>query len=131
MPGRGEPRLRLRRRVLGSEVTLWALEPEVVASINEQGVNEMFLPGVKLPNTLHAVNDLAAMVMQDALLMVAPAQFVRGTCERLAAAGFGRLSTYSYLQQRDRTTELEVDERSYRGTFPQSVGGAEWTPPLR
>ena len=38
----------------------------------------MFLPGVKLPDTLRAVNDLAAMVMQDALLMVAPAQFVRG-----------------------------------------------------
>lgn len=71
----------------GGEVTLWALEPEVVASINERGVNEMFLPGVKLPDTLHAVNDLAAMLTQDALLMVAPAQFVRGTCERLALAG--------------------------------------------
>ncbi len=71
----------------GSDVTLWAREPEVVASINGRGVNEMFLPGVKLPDTLRAVNDLAAMLTQDALLMVAPAQFVRGTCERLAAAG--------------------------------------------
>lgn len=71
----------------GSEVTLWALEPEVVASINERGVNEMFLPGVKLPDTLHAVNNLEAMLAQEALLMVAPAQFVRGTCEALASAG--------------------------------------------
>lgn len=71
----------------GSDVTLWAREPEVVASINGRGENEMFLPGVKLPDTLRAVNDLAAMLTQDALLMVAPAQFVRGTCERLAAAG--------------------------------------------
>ena len=71
----------------GSEVTLWAREPEVVASINKRQVNEMFLPGVKLPDTVHAVNDLEAMLVQDALLMVAPAQYVRGTCERLASDG--------------------------------------------
>ena len=71
----------------GSEVTLWAREPEVVASINGRGVNEMFLPGVKLPDTIHAVNDLEAMLAQDALLMVAPAQYVGSTCEGLASAG--------------------------------------------
>ena len=41
-----------------SEVTLWAREPEVVASINGRQKNEMFLPGIKLPDTVHAVNDL-------------------------------------------------------------------------
>ena len=71
----------------GSKVTLWAREPEVVASINGRGVNEMFLPGIKLPNTVHAVNDLGAMLVQDALLMVAPAQYVGSTCEGLASAG--------------------------------------------
>ena len=73
----------------GSEVTLWAREPEVVASINGQGVNEMFLPSIKLPDTIHAVNDLDAMLAQDVLLMVAPAQYVRSTCERLASDGLG------------------------------------------
>ena len=71
----------------GSDVTLWALEPEVVVSINERQVNEMFLPGIELPDTVHAVNDLGAMLGQDVLLMVAPAQYVRGTCEQLASAG--------------------------------------------
>ena len=71
----------------GSDVTLWAREPEVVASINGRGVNEMFLPGIKLPDTINAVNDLDAMLAQDALLMVAPAQYVGSTCEGLAAAG--------------------------------------------
>ena len=42
----------------GSEVTLWAREPEVVASINGRQENEMFLPGIKLPDTVHAANDL-------------------------------------------------------------------------
>ena len=71
----------------GSDVTLWAREPEVVASINGRGVNEMFLPGVKLPDTVHAINDLEAILSQDALLMVAPAQYVGSTCEELASAG--------------------------------------------
>ena len=71
----------------GSDVTLWALEPEVVASINGRQENEMFLPGVKLPDTVHAVNDLEAMSAQDALLMVAPAQYVGSTCEGLVSAG--------------------------------------------
>ena len=71
----------------GSEVTLWAREPEVVASINGWQVNEMFLPVIELPDTIHAVNDLDAMLAQDALLMVAPAQYVRGTCEGLASDG--------------------------------------------
>ncbi len=69
----------------GSEVTLWAREPEVVTSINGWQENEMFLPGIKLPDTIHAVNDLDAMLAQDALLMVAPAQYVRRTCEGLAS----------------------------------------------
>ena len=71
----------------GSEVTLWAREPEVVASVNGRQENEMFLPGIKLPDTVHAVNDLEAMLAQDALLMVAPAQYVGSTCEGLASAG--------------------------------------------
>ena len=71
----------------GSEVTLWAREPEVVASINGRGVNEMFLPGIELPDTVHAINDLGAMLAQDALLMVAPAQYVGSTCEQLASDG--------------------------------------------
>ena len=70
-----------------SEVTLWAREPEVVASINGRQENEMFLPGIKLPDTVHAVNDLEAILAQDALLMVAPAQYVGITCEGLASAG--------------------------------------------
>ena len=71
----------------GSDVTLWAREPDVVASINGREENEMFLPGIKLPDTVHAVNDLEAMLAQDALLMVAPAQYVGSTCEGLASAG--------------------------------------------
>ena len=71
----------------GNIVTLWALEPEVVASINGRQENEMFLPDIKLPDTVHAVNDLEAMLAQDALLMVAPAQYVGSTCEGLASAG--------------------------------------------
>ena len=71
----------------GSDVTLWAREPEVVASINGRQENEMFLPNIKLPDNIRAVNNLETMLAQDALLMVAPAQYVGSTCEGLASAG--------------------------------------------
>ena len=83
----------------GSEVTLWGTGTGGCGIYQRRGVNEMFLPGVKLPDTLRAVNDLAAMVMQDALLMVGTApnmwglpvsDWLRGRSERL--------SPYNYLQ---------------------------------
>ena len=101
----------------GSEVTLWAREPEVVASINARGVNEMFLPGVKLPDTIRAVNDLAAMLAQEALLMVAPAQYVRGTCEGLASDGLDSARPIVICSKGDRTGQLNADERSCGGAL--------------
>ena len=67
-------------------VTLWALEAEVVASINEARENRAFLPGVPLAETIVATGDLADLVAADALLVVAPAQHVRAV---LASAPVG------------------------------------------
>ncbi|MFC7048076.1 NAD(P)H-dependent glycerol-3-phosphate dehydrogenase [Emcibacter nanhaiensis] len=61
----------------GNEVTIRAREPEVVASINEQRENSLFLPGVEIPSNIKAVADFAELDTPDFLLMVAPAQFVR------------------------------------------------------
>ncbi len=71
----------------GREVTLWAREPEVVASINAQHENTMFLSGIELPFGVHATNDLGTMLQQDVLFLVVPAQYLRATCERLYSDG--------------------------------------------
>jgi len=67
----------------GREVILWARENDVVTSINEDHENKMFLSAVALPENLKATADLGEMAGVDAVLMVAPAQFVRATAEQL------------------------------------------------
>ncbi len=62
----------------GHEVTVWALEPEVVAGINEQHRNPLFLSEIDLPENLHATGDLGGAVRKaDMVLVVIPSQFVR------------------------------------------------------
>ena len=68
----------------GREVTLWAREPEVTASIANARENRMFLSGVKLPSAIAASGDISVAAGADAVLMVAPAQHMR---EIVAALG--------------------------------------------
>lgn len=69
----------------GLPVILWAREPEVVQSICDTHQNHLFLPGYALPKEVRAEGDLAVAVADaDAVLLVVPSQFLRGTCQRLA-----------------------------------------------
>lgn len=67
----------------GRDVLLWAREPEVVESINESHVNALFLSAVPLPESIRATGDLADLQGCDALLVVAPAQHVRGVLSQI------------------------------------------------
>ena len=61
----------------GEPVLLWAREPEVVASVNATHENPLFLAGVSLPASIEATGSFEALAGCEALLIVAPAQFVR------------------------------------------------------
>ena len=69
-------------RRAGRDVTLWAREEEVVASINQTGRNALFLPDIALEG-VRATGDLAEMGAQDALLLVVPSQFLAAVCRQL------------------------------------------------
>lgn len=58
----------------GDPVTLWALEPDVVAAINGGHENPLYLPGTPLSPAIRATGDLTALADADALLIVTPAQ---------------------------------------------------------
>ena len=60
----------------GSEVLVWAREPELVAEINASHTNSLFLPSASLAEGVHATNDLADLAGLSALLLVVPAQFL-------------------------------------------------------
>jgi glycerol-3-phosphate dehydrogenase (NAD(P)+) len=69
----------------GHEVTLWALEDDVVARIDRERENRVYLPGIQLPEALKATNDLARAVSGAELVVsVVPSQFVAGVMGKAA-----------------------------------------------
>ena len=88
----------------GSEVLLWARESELVAEINEERTNTLFLANAKLAKTITATNHIGDLSLFDVLLLVAPAQHLAAVladlpdrprdlvlCAKGIEAGSGRL----------------------------------------
>jgi len=71
----------------GDEVPVWAFEPEVADAINSAHENRLYLPGIALSPAIHASSDLAVLASCDALLIVAPAQHLRGVVASLPRGG--------------------------------------------
>jgi glycerol-3-phosphate dehydrogenase (NAD(P)+) len=66
------------------KVCLWAHEAEVCASIAQKRVNELFLPGRIIPESVMATNDLnAALDQADIVVSVMPSQHCRSLFERI------------------------------------------------
>ena len=65
-------------------VRLWAHEPDVCESITRRRVNERFLPGRVIPDSVAASNDLAtALNGAQIVVSVMPSQHCRGLFERM------------------------------------------------
>ena len=68
----------------GADVTLWAHEAEIVASVRAKRENAVFLPGVALDAAITATNDLSAAARAEAILLVVPTQHLGGVARALA-----------------------------------------------
>jgi len=88
----------------GTQVLLWAREPELVAEINAAHSNSMFLPGAQLARSITATGAIADLAEVSVLLAVVPAQFLGSVlgglpagerdlvlCAKGIEAGTGRL----------------------------------------
>jgi len=71
----------------GGETLLWALEPEVVESVNSRHENRLFLAGHGLDPAIRATGDLAELAGCDALLVVTPAQHMRRVLASMPRVG--------------------------------------------
>ena len=91
----------------GEEVLLWAREPEVVEAINGAHENPLFLKGVPLAPSIRAIGALEDLAGLEALLVVAPAQHVRGV---LAAAPVGATPLVLCAKGIEAGTRLLVGE---------------------
>lgn len=68
----------------GKRVALWAHEADTIRDINERHRNQTYLADIALETTVAATQDLAEIAGQDVILMVPPAQFLRGVASSLA-----------------------------------------------
>ncbi|VWX52862.1 NAD(P)H-dependent glycerol-3-phosphate dehydrogenase [Novosphingobium sp. 9U] len=69
----------------GSEVLLWAREPDLVREINTERRNRPYLPSATLAPTIHATQDLGELANLAVLLIVVPAQFLASVIAQLPA----------------------------------------------
>jgi glycerol-3-phosphate dehydrogenase (NAD(P)+) len=70
-------------RRAGKRVTLWGRDAEVVDAINTRHTNRLYLPDVPLDHLIVATTALADLAACDALLLVTPAQHLRGIAAQL------------------------------------------------
>ena len=69
----------------GFRITLWANENDVVDTINSKCENLLFLPGISLPSSIKATNQLEDVVDEsDGLLFVVPSHVARSVLQRMA-----------------------------------------------
>lgn len=68
----------------GREVTLWALEADVVDAITTHRENTPYLPGPRLHEAITATTRIEDLAPCEAVLVVTPAQHVRATLARFA-----------------------------------------------
>jgi glycerol-3-phosphate dehydrogenase (NAD(P)+) len=101
------------------DVTLWALEPEVVAGVNDSRQNPIFHPGVALPERLVATGDLAqAVVGAEVVILAVPTQHLRGVLERLGPSLDPSVPIVSLAKGIEAGTLLRPTE-IVRELFPQ------------
>lgn len=71
-------------RRAGRGVLIWALESDVITSVNDRHCNEIYLPEVALDPEIMATGDITRAATADLILLVPPAQYLRGVCVTLA-----------------------------------------------
>ena len=68
----------------GFKVALWAFEKEVKERIETHRENTFFLPGFSLSNNLYPSNDIADVVSDKVLVLIAvPSHVMRGVAEKI------------------------------------------------
>ena len=95
----------------GRRVTLWSYEREVAAAINADRQNPLYLPGVALEPAIRGTSELGEAVPADLLLLVTPAQHLRGIASNLRphlAAGTPVLIGAKGIEQRTGALLSEV-----------------------
>jgi len=93
----------------GHDVVMWAREPEVVADINENDTNTMYLPGSALGMNVSATGDFSQLSGCDIIVNATPTQFIRETFT--AAENLQEILSDAILVNVSKGIELKTHKR--------------------
>jgi glycerol-3-phosphate dehydrogenase (NAD(P)+) len=109
----------------GHEVTLWAYEPEIVESIRALHENVLFMPGVNLPQSVAATNDLGEALAQAEIVLTAiPSHVCCSLFERMLPSLQPEMIFVS------ATKGIDTDRVMRMSEIIESVVGRRFTPRL-
>lgn len=110
---------------LGHTVSLWAYEREVVESIRTRHENELFMPGVQLPESVAATNDLAeALDGAEIVLTVTPSHVCRSLYQQVLSHLSPKMIFVSATKGLDTERLMRMSE------IIRSVVGPKFSPRL-
>jgi glycerol-3-phosphate dehydrogenase (NAD(P)+) len=92
-------------------VRLWAHEPEVCESIAQRHMNDKFLPGELIPNSVEPCNDLArALAKASIVVSVMPSQHCRRLFEQMRTHLHKDVMIVSATKGIEETSRLRITE---------------------
>ena len=117
----------------GTDVLIWAREPELVAEINTAHANSLFLPSAQLSQTIRATGELAELAALPALLAAGAEAFgFRGevwTTKRVAAViavRFGVRYHPAHISRLLRAIGWSPQQPIQRATQRDAAAIAQW-----
>ncbi|HEX8482205.1 MAG TPA: NAD(P)H-dependent glycerol-3-phosphate dehydrogenase [Allosphingosinicella sp.] len=100
----------------GTAVELWAREAEVVEAINATRENPLFLPGLKLSESIRATTDLTSVAELSPILVVTPAQHMRSVLRDLPAHAETLILCSKGIEAESRRLMHEVAREEHPGS---------------
>ena len=96
----------------GSDVNLWAYEPEVVEAIRKNSENPLYLRGHKLSSRIRATNIIhEAVANRDLVVMVVPSHHVRSVSQQFAGDLSNKtilVSASKGIENKTRLTMIDI-----------------------
>ena len=73
----------------GNPIILWGNNPARTARLHETRENSEYLPGVRIPESIHVTSNIGDCTHADLIVFVTPSVVLRSVAKRLQAAGLG------------------------------------------
>lgn len=102
----------------GRKVTLWARDPAKAQRLARHRVNETYLPGHRLPETVDVTSQLAEAAQNEAIILAVPSQAVRALWTQLAPLITGRHSILNAAKGIEVATSLTLSQVLLEGPSP-------------